>query len=360
MSRPTAAPDWATNPNYPPGPDPWSSTPTRATPSAGLVQSGQTPEIPIPAELMNFLWGTHGDWIKYLDPLTGDMARALSVRDDFLGDRLNRSLWSPSLSNAIAQNGFDDSANGAAGALALNADTGAAWSALFQMAPFPLAGLNWRMSARVRFANWGVWAAAGTTQIGYLATDSAYFTATGAGGAFPNINAVINGTAHDLGVAPSASAYQLLEMICVAGTITVLIDGVVKGTFAYTAGVVTPTISALGTNTNDGSIDVDWFEARVDFYATTGTTLTPTPAHREEFAIAITTGTGAGHEYVDQSFASNFPDTLYDWDAVIEMSDDLQPNVGVTVRLKAIGSLRLRFDAAFNGTVKLVVKDQGT
>lgn len=66
MARPTDAPDWATDVNFPAGGDPWSGQPNKVTPSAGEVQVGFEPKQRPPAEFHNYIWNNHGQWINYL------------------------------------------------------------------------------------------------------------------------------------------------------------------------------------------------------------------------------------------------------------------------------------------------------
>lgn len=53
--------DFATDPNFPAGSDPWSGTPTRVAPSAGQLAAGFAPATQVPAQHLNWILGTLAD-----------------------------------------------------------------------------------------------------------------------------------------------------------------------------------------------------------------------------------------------------------------------------------------------------------
>lgn len=80
MSRPSTSPSFATAANYPAGGSAWSGQPPRVDPSAGVRTQGLTPQVDLPAEYLNFMFGLHGDWLNYLDgEATGILGGTLSV-----------------------------------------------------------------------------------------------------------------------------------------------------------------------------------------------------------------------------------------------------------------------------------------
>jgi hypothetical protein len=122
MTRPTTPPTWATTTNYnDPGED-WHNTPTRgSTPSSGERADGLRPNTGLPAQIVNFIAGNHGDWIDYLDSL-----RVL-VRDDFTGDSLNRGIWKNIATGGSGSATFvDDAANGGNGVYKFDVSAAAA------------------------------------------------------------------------------------------------------------------------------------------------------------------------------------------------------------------------------------------
>lgn len=71
MTRPLVPPTFATAAAYPAGTNAWSGQPPRVAPSGATLAQGFTPQADLPAESLNFLIGNTGDWIQYLDALTG-------------------------------------------------------------------------------------------------------------------------------------------------------------------------------------------------------------------------------------------------------------------------------------------------
>src|SRR5258706_8948778 len=107
----------------------WAESGAVVEPTEGDKASGWFPNNKLPAPFENWLGRDRARWLRYLDPLSGDGApgRLLTVRDDFLGDQLDRGLWVPTTSNAIVQLA-DDSAVGGSGSLKLDCAAAGAWS----------------------------------------------------------------------------------------------------------------------------------------------------------------------------------------------------------------------------------------
>ncbi len=66
MTRPTVAPDFATDTNYPAGADPWSGQPNKISPG-GIVATGFIPATFLDTSHVNYELNNHGAWINYLD-----------------------------------------------------------------------------------------------------------------------------------------------------------------------------------------------------------------------------------------------------------------------------------------------------
>lgn len=66
MTRPTVAPDFATDTNYPAGADPWSAQPNKISPG-GIVATGFIPATFLDTSHVNFEMNNHGQWLNYLD-----------------------------------------------------------------------------------------------------------------------------------------------------------------------------------------------------------------------------------------------------------------------------------------------------
>jgi hypothetical protein len=113
MTRPTTGPGWATDANFnDPGED-WDGTPTRVTPSSGERAAGQLPGVGVPAQIMNYLWGNHGEWISYLD---GIINGKTIFDDHFPGGIIGTGIWTLTNAPTIA----NDTAAGASGAAVLD------------------------------------------------------------------------------------------------------------------------------------------------------------------------------------------------------------------------------------------------
>lgn len=73
-TRPSVAPDFATDANYPAGSDPWSGNPTKVTPGA-VASTGFIPKTMLPAQFINYVLANHADWINYLDQIRGSVTQ---------------------------------------------------------------------------------------------------------------------------------------------------------------------------------------------------------------------------------------------------------------------------------------------
>lgn len=60
-------PQWASDPTYPAGSDPWSSQANKVDPGATLTQQGFAPGTYVPAEFVNFILNQFYPWLKYHD-----------------------------------------------------------------------------------------------------------------------------------------------------------------------------------------------------------------------------------------------------------------------------------------------------
>src|SRR6187402_1501439 len=67
-------PPWATDANYPAGANPWSATPTRVVPSAGVAAAGFRPKQKPPAQILNYQLGKTGDDLTSLARLAAHSA----------------------------------------------------------------------------------------------------------------------------------------------------------------------------------------------------------------------------------------------------------------------------------------------
>lgn len=71
MTRPSVAPDWATNTNHAAGSDDWSGQPCKVQPSAGKVATGFIPDEGLPSEELNYILNNHAQWINDIDGSIG-------------------------------------------------------------------------------------------------------------------------------------------------------------------------------------------------------------------------------------------------------------------------------------------------
>lgn len=72
MAKPTDIPTWATDADYPAGPDAWSATPTKVEPSTGQKEEGWDPAQRPPAQYWNWWMNLVGQWLEYVDVQTSD------------------------------------------------------------------------------------------------------------------------------------------------------------------------------------------------------------------------------------------------------------------------------------------------
>lgn len=89
MSAPSDLPDWATDPNFPAGTDPWSGQPNKVMPSGGRIAEGFDPLERPPAEWFNWILNNHGAWIDFLKT------------SNFYGDGSDGDATDPVFSNAV-------------------------------------------------------------------------------------------------------------------------------------------------------------------------------------------------------------------------------------------------------------------
>ena len=70
MTRPSVAPDFATDANYVAAGKPWDGQPTKVTPGA-IKTEGWEPQVGLAAQHVNYMLNNHGGWINYLDENAG-------------------------------------------------------------------------------------------------------------------------------------------------------------------------------------------------------------------------------------------------------------------------------------------------
>ena len=70
MTRPSVAPDFATDANYVAAGKPWDGQPTKVTPGA-IKTEGWEPQVGLAAQHVNYMLNNHGDWINFLDASVG-------------------------------------------------------------------------------------------------------------------------------------------------------------------------------------------------------------------------------------------------------------------------------------------------
>jgi hypothetical protein len=70
-TKPTPVFTWATNANYAASSQPWASSPTKVQPPSGVIAEGHNPEEPCVAEYENWAKNKVGEWVTYLDAITG-------------------------------------------------------------------------------------------------------------------------------------------------------------------------------------------------------------------------------------------------------------------------------------------------
>lgn len=80
MPEPVTSPDFATDGAYPTDGDDWDGDPPRVDPGGTVRARGFEPGELLPAEHLNFMIGTHGDWLTWLnDELLASGTRVLRL-----------------------------------------------------------------------------------------------------------------------------------------------------------------------------------------------------------------------------------------------------------------------------------------
>jgi hypothetical protein len=234
MSRPTVAPDWATNTNHPAGANPWNGQPNKVQPSAGKIAGGFVPGTGMPAEELNERLNNHALWLNYrgleqLDDLIEQ--RGLFVRDHFVGQSLSTAHFlTPTGTTSI----IDDSANGGSGTLKIDGSGGGTNQVDTQNVS---AGTgDFRLRARLRVTGVG-----GASSIGFG------FRSGGINAAFiidgptsttnwrvlvDGVNTAPNGTA-----AAVNAAYKEFIIERKGGTLSFTVDGVVLHSVAHAGNI---------------------------------------------------------------------------------------------------------------------------
>lgn len=119
MSRPTTAPEWASDTNFPAGTDAWSATATKLEPTSGEKGTGAIPQTGFGAQKLNWLLANKADWINHLESvITG---AGMLLRDDFTGTAIDTGKWETTAAGAATIAIFDDSAAGGYGSIRLTA-----------------------------------------------------------------------------------------------------------------------------------------------------------------------------------------------------------------------------------------------
>jgi len=215
MSRPVT-PKWATNTNHAAGSEDWSGQPNKVAPSSGERQSGFIPLQKVAAELQNYLFANHGDWLKLFQRLLfgGD----LSIADDFLGAAL-ADIWTSSGTTSI-------STDGPAGSLKLDASGASTASAITPT--LNIGTGDFCFSARVRCATKsgtfriGLYSATSSQRIlmGWDGSDTHYQTDVGLGDSA--VTSTLVGT----------TDYVQFDIVRIGGTLKYYLDGAEVGSVA--------------------------------------------------------------------------------------------------------------------------------
>jgi hypothetical protein len=227
MTRPTVDPLWGTDANLnDPGED-WDGTPTRVTPSSGEREAGFLPGTAPAAQVHNFLFGNHGDWLNYFDPHVEFVRHDKFIfSDDFDRAAVASTMWS-SISGSPTVT--TDYTSGGWWAATLQPTTGN--SIAVRSAGLPWGANDFHFFARVRVGTF-----AGTSNVSvYPAGTELYFKVTNGGNWQCGVATVDNNS----GVAHSAT-YQDLEIIRLSNVVYFYIDGDLVHSEAYSTSNTAP------------------------------------------------------------------------------------------------------------------------
>jgi hypothetical protein len=257
MTRPTTGPGWATDANFNDPGESWDGTPTRVTPSSGERAAGQLPGVGVPAQLMNYLWGNHGEWADFFDAQLHK--NGYRLKDDFEGGAVDSGQW---VTTGAGLTTISDNAAGGFGACQMAATSGDATQTIATR-NLPIGTSNFRLEVRARYST--------------LNTGGAFLISISQGGinaAFRSSNATLSGrwafesggvpTVTDTGVSPS-STYQKFVIERISGTLTASIDGVqvFSGSQADDMTGAPVTITTTYTSAN-ATLVVDYVALTVD------------------------------------------------------------------------------------------------
>jgi hypothetical protein len=257
MTRPTTGPGWATDSNFNDPGESWDGTPTRVTPSSGERAAGQLPGVGVPAQIMNYLWGNHGEWADYLDAQLHK--NGYRAKDDFDGSIVDTGSWITTGSGLTTVN---DHAAGGFGAMQMAATNGDATQTI-EKRTLPIGTNNFRLEIRARYT--------------VLNTGGAFFfslSQAGINAIFRSTNSALSGrwsfehggvpTVVDTGISPSTT-YQKFVIERVGGTLTASIDGtqVFSGTQSDDMTGATLQISTT-RSTADATLRIDYVALTVD------------------------------------------------------------------------------------------------
>jgi hypothetical protein len=78
MAKPSDSPTWATDADYPAGPNGWNETDTKVEPSGGKQAEGFEPSERPPAQYLNWWMNLVYLWIAWLDSITGTRTRIIA------------------------------------------------------------------------------------------------------------------------------------------------------------------------------------------------------------------------------------------------------------------------------------------
>lgn len=267
ITRPTIAPEFATDTLYPAGASPWSGQPNKVTP-AGIIATGFIPDTFMASDHMNYELSNYGNWLKYLDS---------AGRRSFI----NATWMTVTGSGAAFQcGGFNTVATGTAGISFV--DGGATYDAPTALVTVAGAGDAMYIAAQkgVQFPTF--FAGEYTADIGMssaLAANALNLTA-GLASAVP------------LGATPTCAAFEVLtteaNWFCVTGTgaaRTRTDSGVAK-----TTAVVSLVVRIYGATFDTGGLRVEFY-INGTLVATTTTNIGQTTAEFPLVNIISTAGT---------------------------------------------------------------------
>lgn len=359
-SRPTVAPDFATDADHPAGVDDWSGKANKVQPSAGRIGSGFTPGEKLPTEWLNWILNNHGSWLDYAIGIQDGRNKDLVVlEDDFTGDSLDRGKWIGPASAAISFPVEDP----AIGACRIDTNTSGVNGSISAQS-FKPGTLDFHLTAIIRCTGFATAATYDSLLFGLVnlgsPNDTIWMRFVRAPGFIDNVqiayDAHPSGSEIDSGVAPNPANFSTYEIIRQGSTLTFLIDGVqVHQAITFTRDLadtqLTVSTTAIGTS---GIFDVDL--VRAVFYrggSGAGTALAAPSAHAESGYSAVTDGIGSGHEYVDVSWVTPFGAAtgVGGYRVEVEIYSPTGQVVGWSLTNKTTTGFRVNFSAAFDGEI---------